>query len=120
MYTSHVDLGDRGYELGHLETVLSNFRRNFQPYWAKFVGDARQRFRDALQRWEDAKGCGKKRKRRTPSLTYVPGSERNRSRGMGHGRTEFLHDLAILLGILQSSCPESNPCPQDLGLRCLR
>jgi hypothetical protein len=54
MHTSNVVLGDRGYESGHIENVLSKIRTNFQPYWAQFAPDARESFRDAIQEWEDA------------------------------------------------------------------
>jgi hypothetical protein len=54
MHTSDVVLGDRGYESGHIESVLSKIRKNFQPYWAQFAPDARENFRDALKRWEGA------------------------------------------------------------------
>ena len=54
MYTSDVVLGDRGYESGHIESVLSRIRKNFQPYSAQFASNARESFSDALKRWEKA------------------------------------------------------------------
>src|ERR1700733_1012862 len=54
MHTSDPILGERGYESDHIEAVLSTIRKNFQPYWAKFVADAREKFREAIDRWDGA------------------------------------------------------------------
>jgi hypothetical protein len=53
MHTPDLKLGERGYELAHVKEILVAISRNLPSYWVSFAPTAREKFRDAIAKWED-------------------------------------------------------------------
>ena len=53
MQTPDMDLGERGYEREHIDTVLAAIRDNFPAYFATFALTAKKAFKTAVVDWQE-------------------------------------------------------------------